>query len=229
MSALRVMIVDDHTMVREGLRMALEAEEDIRVVGEAGDGEQAIKLAQELRPDLVIMDVAMPGMTGIDACQEIRHLLPDTRVVMLTASGDREAVTASLLAGATGYVVEIAGAAELVRAVKAVGSGQVMLPSEMMSSVIDEWRRLLVDARQRDLEQLTRREREVLLLVAQGLTNREVAARLVISEYTARNMVGSVLAKLGLKNRSELVRWAFEHQVVGVPGREARAGPPANW
>jgi DNA-binding NarL/FixJ family response regulator len=219
------MIVDDHTMVREGLRMALEAEEDIRVVGEAGAGEQAIRLAGELKPDLVLMDVAMPGMTGIDACQEIRRLLPDTKVVMLTASGEKEAVTASMLAGATGYVLKIAGTAELVRAIRTVADGRMMLPAETMNEVVDEWRRLLIDARQRDVEQLTRREGDVLMLVAQGLTNREVGGKLVISENTARNMVGSVLGKLGLKNRSELVRWAFEHKLMSAPPRGTGVGP----
>ena len=146
MSRLRVMIVDDHRVVREGLQLALEIEENSEVVGEAGEGREAVEKAQELKPDLILMDVMMPGMNGIDACQEIRELFPETRVVMLTASSDQESVTSSL--------------------------------------------------------------------VAQGATNREVAGQLVISEFTAWNMVSNILGKLGLRSRSELVRWAFEHDVM---------------
>ena len=120
MSTLRLMIVDDHQIVREGLRFALEVEDDIEVVGEAGEGKEAIQKAQDLQPDLILMDVVMPGMNGVDACQEIRNLLPQTRVVMLTASGDEESVTASLVAGAQGYVLKAAGRDELLRAIRAV-------------------------------------------------------------------------------------------------------------
>ena len=214
MKPLRVMIVDDHRIVREGLRMALEVEEDMEVVGEAGEGREAVEKAQELKPDVILMDVMMPGMNGIDACQEVRNLLPQTGVVMLTASGDEESVTASLVAGAHGYVLKAAGREELLRALRAVGRGESILDSSVTRIVTEGFSRLVSRERQREVEQLTPREKEVLLLVAQGATNREVAGKLVISEFTARNMVSNILGKLDLRSRSDLVRWAFEHEVI---------------
>ena len=214
MKPLRVMIVDDHRMVREGLRMALEVENDMEVVGEAGEGSEAVAKAQELKPDVILMDVMMPGMNGIDACQEVRNILPQIGVVMLTASGDEESVTASLVAGAQGYVLKAAGRDELLRALRAVGKGESILDPSVTRIVTEGFSRLVNQERQREIEQLTPREKEVLLLVAQGATNREVADRLVISEFTARNMVSNILGKLELRSRSELVRWAFEHGVM---------------
>ena len=214
MTPLRLMIVDDHRVVREGLRMALEIEEDIEVIAEAGDGREAVQKALELKPDLVLMDVTMPGMGGIDACQEIRDLLPETRIVMLTASGDRESVTASLLAGAQGYVLKTAGRDELLQALRAAGQGDSILDPSVTRIVIEGFSSLVRGERRREAEQLTAREKDVLLLVAQGATNREVAEKLVISEYTARNIVSNILGKFGLRSRSELVRWAFEHDVM---------------
>ena len=214
MSPLRVMIVDDHRVVREGLRLALEIEEDLEVVGEAGEGKEAIDKAMELKPDLMLMDIMMPGMNGIDACQEIRNLLPQTKVVMLTAAGDAESVTSSLMAGAQGYILKAASRDDLLRALRAVGSGEYILDTSVTKVVTEGFSRLLSQERQREVEQLTHREKEVLLLVVQGATNREVAEKLVISEFTSRNMVSNILGKLGLRSRSELVRWAFEHGVV---------------
>ncbi|MBI4298290.1 MAG: response regulator transcription factor [Chloroflexi bacterium] len=218
MSPLRVMIVDDHQVVREGLRKVLEVEENIEVVGEAGDGRQAVDKAQELKPDVILMDVMMPGMNGIDACQEIKGLLPRTAVVMLTASGLAESVTASLVAGAQGYVLKVVGRDELVRAIRAVGRGESILDPSVTRIVTEGFSRLVGQERQREVERLTSREKEVLLLVARGETNREVAERLVISEFTARNTVSNILGKLGLRNRSELVRWALNNRVVMEPG-----------
>ncbi|MCI0791307.1 MAG: response regulator transcription factor [Chloroflexi bacterium] len=123
MSKLRILIADDHRMVREGLRMALEIEQDFEVVGEAGEGSEAVRLAKELNPDVVLMDVGMPGMNGIDACQEIRNFQSKIKVLMLTASDDAESVSASLVAGAQGYFLKIGGSEELVKAVRSVGNG----------------------------------------------------------------------------------------------------------
>ncbi len=159
MSPLRVMIVDDHRIVREGLQMALEIEEDIEVVGEAGEGREAVEKAQELKPDLILMDVMMPGMNGIDACQKIRELLPETRVVMLTATGDQESVTASLVAGAQGYVLKAASRDELLRALRAVGRGESILDPSLKRIGTEGFARLVGRERQREVEQLTPREK----------------------------------------------------------------------
>ena len=214
MSKLRILIADDHRIVREGLRMALEVEPDFEVVGEAGEGREAVRLAKELGPDVVLMDVAMPGMNGIDACQEIRNFQSKTKVLMLTASDDAESVSASLVAGAQGYFLKIGGSEELVKAVRSVGDGQSILDPMIPRAVTERFARLVSRERQREVDQLTPRETDVLLLVAQGSTNREIGEKLVISEYTARNTVGNILGKLGLKNRSGLVRWAFEHDIM---------------
>ncbi len=217
MTPLRVMIVDDHQIVREGMRMVLEVEQDLEIVGEAGAGREAIEKARQLEPDLIIMDITMPGMSGIDACQEIRDLLPECRVIMLTASGDEESVTAALMAGAQGYVLKAAGREDLLRALRAVGRGESILDPTVTRIVAEGFSRLVSRERQQEVEQLTAREKEVLILVARGATNREVGDVLVISEFTARNMVSNMLGKLGLRSRSELVRWAFEHKIVGPP------------
>ena len=211
MGALRVMIVDDHRVVREGLRMALEVEEDIEVVAEAGDGSEAVAKAQDVRPDLILMDVAMPTMSGIDACHEIKDLLPDTRVVMLTASAAEGSVTEALLAGAHGYVLKAAGHDDLLQAIRAVARGESILDPSVTKIVTERFSWPTSLEKQRELDLLTPREKEVLGLVADGATNKEVAGRLVISEYTARNTVSNILGKLGLRTRSELVRWALEH------------------
>ena len=204
--------------------MALEIEEDLEVVAEAGDGAEAVAKAKEFRPDLILMDVMMPGMSGIDACQEIKNALPEIGVVMLTASGNQESVTASLVAGAQGYVLKAAGREELLQAIRTVGGGGSILDPAVTKIVIEGFSRLVGREKQRELEQLTNREKEVLLLVAQGSTNREIAENLVISEYTARNIVSSILGKLELSNRSEVVRWAFEHDVMREEGEDS-TGP----
>lgn len=211
---LGVLIVDDHRMLRESLRLALEREDGIEVVGEAGDGVSAVRLALELEPDVVLMDVDMPGLNGIDACQEIRDARPDAKVLFLSASAERQSVTAALVAGAKGYVVKVAGHDDLVRAIRAVGRGESILDPTVTQGIASELARLVTQEKRRDVEQLTPREQEVLLLVSGGATNREVASDLVISEYTAKNVVSNLLGKLGLRNRSELVRWAYEHDLT---------------
>ena len=220
MSRLRVMIVDDHQMVREGIRMVLETENDLEVVGEAGEGNEAVAKAKQLKPDLILMDIMMPGMNGVDACQEVKSLLPECRVVMLTASGDEESVTASLVAGAQGFVLKAAGRDDLLRTIRAVGRGESVLDPAITRIVTEGFSRLVSRQKQLDVEQLTPREKEVLLIVVQGATNKEVADKLVISVYTARNMVGNILAKLGCARRSDLVRWAYEHGLIKGAGRE---------
>ena len=214
MSKLKVLIVDDHRIVRDGLKSALAGQEDIAVAGEAGDGREAVLRAREVEPDVVLMDVMMPGMNGIEACQEIRDSLPDARVLMLTASVSRESVTEAMLAGASGYMVKASGQDDLLRAIRAVGRGESILDPAVTSLVTEGFARLVESQRQNEVEQLTPREKEALLLVAQGATNKEIADRLVISVYTARNMVSNMLGKLGLRNRSELVRWAVERGVL---------------
>ena len=214
MAVTRIMIVDDHVMVRDALRSALDAEDDLRVVGEAGEGREGVKKAQELSPDVVLMDIAMPGMNGIDACHEIRDLLPGTKVLMLTASQDEESWTASMLAGAQGYVLKVSGQEEILHAVREVRRGNSIWDPRVLSEMIERFRRLIEIESVREVDQLTPREKEVLVLVARGATNKEIGAELVISPLTARNTVSNILGKLGCENRYQLMRWALDHRLM---------------
>ena len=213
MRSVKVMIVDDHEVVRMGLRAALQPEADLQVVGEAGTADAALRAARVLRPDIVLMDVRMPGTDGIQACRAIRDELPDTRVLMLTSHAEEEAVFASIMAGASGYLLKNVGRAELLRAIRAVARGESLLDPAVTSSVIGRLKQL-ANREDPEVAQLSEREREVVVLVAQGLTNKEIAGKLIISENTARNHVSRILEKLGLARRSEAATFAAEHGLL---------------
>jgi len=202
----RLMIVDDHEVVRMGLKAALEIEDDFAVVAEAGNGKDAIEKARAHRPDIVLMDVRMDGMDGIEACREIRSELPDTRVLMLTSFAEEETVVAALLAGAAGYVLKNVARARLLEALRSVARGESLLDSKVTRSVVEKL--VGMQARPDDQDELTAREREVLVLIAEGATNKEIAAKLVVSENTARNHVSHILGKLGFSRRSEAAAYA---------------------
>jgi DNA-binding NarL/FixJ family response regulator len=200
---IRVVIADDHEVVRAGLRSVLEADGDITVVGDADSGEQAIVVVLAQRPDVVVLDVRMGGMDGIAACREIRSRAPATAVLMLTSFGTEEAVMAALMAGASGFLLKNTSRADLVRAITAVAGGQSLLDPAVTRQVTDALIRLARSHGPSELATLSAREREVLVRLAHGDTNRQIADHLVISEVTARNHVSHVLEKLGLSRRSE--------------------------
>jgi DNA-binding NarL/FixJ family response regulator len=208
MTAIRVLLVDDHEVVRLGLRSLLEIEPDLRVVAEASDGVAAVREAEAHRPDVAIMDVRMAGMDGIEACREIKSRCPETGVLMLTSFGSDEAVIAALMAGAAGFLLKNAGRAEVLRAVRSVAAGQSLLDPAVTRRVTERLVELASKAEHEELAQLSQREREVLRLVAEGRTNREIAAQLVISETTARNHVSHILDKLGMSRRAEAAAFA---------------------
>jgi len=202
---LRILIVDDHAVVRRGLQSVLEDEEGLEVVGEAASADESVAKAGALRPDVVLMDIRMGegvDASGIDACRQIRSELPDTQVIMFTSYGQRESVLASIMAGATGFLTKNVGHAELVAAIRAAGRGESLLEASVTRGVIDRLAEL-GRAAPGPNDALSEREKEVLLLIAQGCTNKEIAARLVLSPYTARNHVIRILDKLGLSRRSE--------------------------
>lgn len=202
---LRILIVDDHDVVRAGLRALLEGEGSIEVVADAGDAETGVGRALALRPHIVLMDVRLAGnddTQGIDACRQIRDELPETQVVMFTSFGDREAVLASVLAGASGFLTKNLSHRKLVDALLAVGRGESILDPAVTRDVLEQLSTLSRgDGSPPD--PLSEREREVLALVAKGYTNKEIAAELVVSPYTARNHVIHILEKLGVSRRSE--------------------------
>ncbi len=218
---IRVMIVDDHEVVRLGLVSALEAEDDIEVVGQFGNARVALNEAETSRPDVVLMDVRMPELDGIQACHMMRESLPETKVVMLTSYSDEEAVLASIMAGASGYLLKNTGRMDLLAAVRSAAKGESLLDPGVTSGVLSKLKDLAEKEQDREAALLSGREREVLALVADGNTNKEIAAALVISENTARNHVSRILDKLGMTRRSEAATFAAQHGLLTPrPDRE---------
>lgn len=160
----------------------------------------------------------MPGMSGIDACREITERLPETKVVILTASGDEESVTQAMIAGARGYVPKYSGSSDLIRTIKAVASGEYRMPTGAIDKVVRSWARFVKDEKARELGKLTEREREILVVVAKGMTYQEIAEVRVSSYFTIRNAVAAILGKLGLESRSQLVAWAVQHGLLKEQG-----------
>ncbi len=215
MKPIKVMIVDDHEVVRLGLKAAVEPEADIDVVADTGDAKAALREAEFSRPDVVLMDVRMPGLDGIQACRMLREVLPETKVVMLTSYSDEQAVMASIMAGASGYLLKNTRRAELLNAVRSAAAGESLLDPGVTARVLARLRELSVKEEDREVALLSEREKEVLALVAQGLTNKEIAAQLIIGENTARNHVSRILDKLDMSRRSEAAAFAVEHGLAG--------------
>ena len=217
MAKIRVLIVDDHEVVRVGLRTLLELEPDIDVVGEAPDGDTAIRRAEVNRPDVILMDIRMGPVDGIQACRAIKSRFPTMAVLMLTSYGTDEAVLASLMAGASGFLLKNRGREDLLRAVRAAARGESLLDPSVTGQMMKKLVELASAARDPRLAELSPREREVLALVAKGRTNKQIAEALVISEATARNHVSHILEKLGMSRRSEAAAFAAQFRLTEFP------------
>ena len=209
-----VMLVDDHQVMRDLLRDALENTGEFQVVAQAADGQEALRLVQEAAPDVIVMDVIMPVMDGIDACREITELLPDTRVLMLTASNEQDAIVRSIAAGATGYLQKYSGKEQLLTTLREVAEGEFRIPGNAARRLARAVRNPLADAASERLDTLTDREREILKLFAQGLTYQEIGEIRTISALTVRNAVSGVQKKLGFKTRQQMVIWAVRSGLV---------------
>ena len=218
---VRVMICDDHALFRRGLVMVLESEPDIEVVAEAEDGDDALRKVSEFVPDVVLMDVRMPGIDGIEATRRIAEAVPSTKIVMLTVSDEESDLYEAIKAGASGYLLKEISIEEVSTAVRAVVAGQSLISPSMASKLLTEFTNLSKRADERTTvptPRLTDRELEVLRLVAQGKSNREIAEDLFISENTVKNHVRNILEKLHLHTRMEAVMYAVREKLLDVPG-----------
>jgi DNA-binding NarL/FixJ family response regulator len=218
----RVLIADDQALVRAGFRMILEAQPDIAVVGEAGDGEEAAELAASTQPDVVLMDIRMPRCDGIEATRRIVRSRPETRIVVLTTFDLDEYVYDALEAGASGFLLKDVGRDELVRAVRVVAAGDALIAPAITRRLLSDFVERRPDrARPEGIvgdsggaDTLTPRERDTMLLLARGQSNAEIAAELVVSEHTVKTHVGNIFAKLGLRDRIHAVIYAYEHGLI---------------
>ncbi|MBM3144229.1 MAG: response regulator transcription factor [Chloroflexi bacterium] len=212
---IRLLLVDDHAVVRSGLRMLLEGEEDVQIVGEAGMASEAINLTPDLRPDVILMDIGLPDISGIDATRQIKDLWPDTAIVALTIHEDEEYFFKMLEAGASGYVPKRAAPEELLTAIRVAASGEVYLyPSLAKLLVKDYLMQDQIDGEIRALDGLTGRQQEVLALLAEGVTNAEIAERLHISPKTVASHRENIMQKLNLHSRTELVKYALRKGLI---------------
>src|SRR3954463_2378143 len=217
--AIRVLICDDHSLFRRGLIMVLESEEGIEVVAEAEDGEEAIRKAEEAAPDVVLMDVRMPRMSGIEATRSIAEAVPTAKILMLTVSDEEEDLYEAVKAGATGYLLKEISIEEVANAIRAVVTGQSLISPSMASKLLNEFNTLVKRAEEKQqfpAPRLTDRELEVLKLVAQGMSNREIAEHLYISENTVKNHVRNILEKLHLHSRMEAVVYAVREKLLDI-------------
>ena len=209
----RILVVDDHEIVRLGLRTLLSGQPDFTVVDEAGSAEEAVAKSLQHNPDVVVMDIRMPGKNGIDACREIKQKLPDVHVLMLTSFAEDEMLFEAIEAGAAGYVLKQGGGEDLVRAVRRVAGGDALLDPAVTQRVLERVRQAGRQEQAAAFKDLTEQELRVLGLVSHGHTNKEIAKELFLGEGTVRNYVSSILSKLDLTNRAEAAAYAVRHDL----------------
>lgn len=215
MSKMKVLIVDDHVIVREGLRALLETQPDIKIVGEAANGQEALNKVVEVKPDIVLMDITMPGINGLEATRQIKQRNPDVKILVLTVHEGDEYFFKMLTAGASGYFVKGGSSSELVSAMRIVRQGDVYLYPTVAKKLLGEYlQRVRTGNNKKDYNGLTNRERQVLKLIAEGDSNQKIAELLVLSPTTVQTHRTHIMAKLGIHNRTELVKYAIKHGFI---------------
>lgn len=215
MNKIKVFLADDHTMIREGIRSLLESPGNIEVIGEAEDGRAAMRQVEQLRPDVVLMDIAMPGLNGLEATRQIKRRFPEVKVLILTMHTAEEYIVQILRAGASGYVVKRAAMAELVAAIQAVHRGDAFLSPAISAKVIEGYLKQVGSGDEAEsYDQLTDREREVLQLIAEGRSSREIAEQLTITENTVRAHRANLMSKLGFHSTAELTHYALRKKII---------------
>lgn len=213
MAKQRIILVDDHEVVRLGLKSLLDRHPQFEVIGEASSSREALEQVAALEPDVVVMDIRLPGTSGIEACEQIVDQHPNTKVIMLTSYAEDEMLFSAIRAGASGYVLKQIASEELVKAIEAVGRGEALLDPAVTQRVFQEVRRAVKEEEASAFQHLSQQEKHVLLLVSGGKTNREIAKNLFLGEGTVRNYVSSILSKLGVNNRAEAAAYAVEHNL----------------
>jgi DNA-binding NarL/FixJ family response regulator len=213
MAKQRILLVDDHEVVRLGLRALLERHPHFEVIAEASTAREAIERVKQYSPDVVVMDIRLPGGSGIEACEEITENHPDSKVIMLTSYAEDEMLFSAIRAGAAGYVLKQIGGEDLVKAIEAVGRGEALLDPAVTQRIFQEVRKAAKEEEASAFAALTQQEKHVLVLVSEGKTNREIAKALFLGEGTVRNYVSSILSKLGVSNRAEAAAYAVEHNL----------------
>lgn len=210
---IRIIIVDDHEIVRIGMRSLLEQYPQYEVVSEADNAKEAVEQVQAYSPDIVLMDIRLPGKSGIDACEEIKRIAPDTKVIMLTSYAEDEMLFSAIKAGASGYVLKMIDSEGLIKSLEAVSRGEASLDPAVTQRVFQEVRKAVKEEEAASFANLSQQEKMVLKLVSEGKTNREIAQALYLGEGTVRNYVSSILSKLGVSNRAEAAAYAVEHNL----------------
>ncbi|MCE9645594.1 MAG: response regulator transcription factor [Chloroflexi bacterium] len=213
MKKQRIILVDDHEVVRLGLKSLLEQHPQFDVVGEAGSAREALEQVASHKPDVVVMDIRLPGTSGIEACEQIVNQFPNTKVIMLTSYAEDEMLFSAIRAGASGYILKQIGSEDLVKAIESVGRGEALLDPAVTQRVFQEVRRAVKEEEASAFSHLSQQEKHVLLLVSEGKTNREIAKSLFLGEGTVRNYVSSILSKLSVNNRAEAAAYAVQHSL----------------
>lgn len=213
MKKQRIILVDDHEVVRLGLKSLLEQHPQFDVVAEAGSAREALEQVAAHKPDVVVMDIRLPGTSGIEACEQIVNQFPNTKVIMLTSYAEDEMLFSAIRAGASGYILKQIGSEDLVKAIESVGRGEALLDPAVTQRVFQEVRRAVKEEEASAFSHLSQQEKHVLLLVSEGRTNREIAKSLFLGEGTVRNYVSSILSKLSVNNRAEAAAYAVQHSL----------------